>query len=398
MNDAIIDRYADLIVGFGANVQPDQIVGVSSEIGKEPLTRAIAASAYRRGARFVDGVYFDPYVKRQRLLYAAEDTLEFVPPWYGERLLELSEHRAATVALTGSTTPGLFEDLDPGRAGRDRLPALKETGQVVNARRVNWTASPCPSVGWARAVHPGLDAPAALERLWEQIAHVCRLDTEDPVKAWQGRIQMLSGAAERLTAHRFDALHFEGPGTDLRIGLMPSSRWIAARFSTAAGIVHMPNLPTEEVFTTPDPLRVDGMVRSTKPLVLTGTTVRGLELRFAGGRAVEICADTGQDVLRTLVSSDDGAARLGEVALVDGQGRIGPLNTVFYDTLLDENAASHIALGTGFEFAVAEEDRPAVNQSAIHVDFMIGGDDVAVTGIGVDGDRVPVLRGGVWQI
>ncbi|HEU4701864.1 MAG TPA: aminopeptidase, partial [Conexibacter sp.] len=232
----------------------------------------------------------------------------------------------------------------------------------------------------------------------EQIVHVCRLDEDDPVAAWRERMDTLAGAAERLTAARFDALHFEGPGTDLTVGLLPSSSWLSASFQTRDGVPHVPNLPSEEVFTTPDPTRVDGVVRATKPLQLAGATIEGLTLRFEGGRAVEIDADKGADVLRSMSRHDDGAGRLGEVALVDGSGRIGPLDTVFFDTLLDENAASHLALGQAFQFAVGEQDRERTNTSMVHIDFMIGGDDVDVTGLTAAGERMPVLRGGVWQL
>jgi aminopeptidase len=209
----------------------------------------------------------------------------------------------------------------------------------------------------------------------------------------------LSSTAERLSGRRFDAITFSGPGTDLTVGLFPTSNWMAASFTTAAGLEHHPNLPTEEVFTTPDPERVNGVVRSTKPLDIEGTMVEGLTVRFEGGRAVAIDADRGAEVLRARSERDPGASRLGEVALVDGEGRIGALNTVFYTTLIDENAASHIALGNGFGFAVGDEaDRALVNASSIHIDFMIGGLDVDVDGVTGDGEHVPVLRRGAWQI
>jgi aminopeptidase len=248
-------------------------------------------------------------------------------------------------------------------------------------------------------VHPELDEAEALERLWEQLAHVLRLDEPDPVAAWEQRMDTTSAAAERLSERCFDALRFHGPGTDLTVGLLPSSTWWGTRFATADGLEHHPNLPSEEVFTTPDPERTEGTVRSTKPLVFPdGTPVRGLRVRFEGGRAVEIEADEGAPNLRARMAADEGGARLGEVALVDGEGRIGPLDTVFYDTLLDENAASHVALGMGFDFAVGADDLERVNRSAIHLDFMIGGNDVDVTGIDRSGDQVPVLHGGVWQV
>ena len=399
MDAAITARMADLAIGFGANVQPGQIVAIGGEPGKEYLVRALAESAYRHGARFVDVGWFDPWIKRARIEHAAEDTLDFVPPWYGERVLALGEHRAARVALSGPSAPGLLEDLDPVRAGRDRLPSVKESGKVVNDRTTNWSIVPCPTPAWAKIVHPDLPADEALAKLEEQIVHVLRLDEDDPIAAWRERADTLVGVAGRLSGRRFNALHYEGPGTDLTVGLLPGARWQAARFETVDGIEHMPNLPTEEVFTTPDRARVDGHVATTKPLVLIdGTVVRNLRVRFAGGRAVEVQADSAQDVMRTIIDTDEGAARLGEVALVDDEGRIGKLDTVFYDTLLDENAASHIALGVGFPFLVSDEDAERVNDSEIHIDFMIGSNEMKVTGITRDGDRVPLLVDGDWQI
>jgi len=394
----VLERFAELIVRFGANVQPGQVVALGTEPGKEELTRAIAVAAYRAGAKFVDVASFDLHVKRARLLHAAEDTLDYVPPWYGERALRLGDERAARIALSGPAAPGLLEDVDPARAGRDQLPFLAEVAKLVNDRTTNWTASPCPTAPWAELVFPDLEPEAALARLWEQVLHVCRLDEDDPVAAWRVRADRLVDVAARLTDRGFGALRFTGPGTDLTVGLLPTSRWMAARFETVGGIVHMPNLPSEEVFTAPDPERVDGEVRSTKPLVVGGTIVRGLRVRFAGGRAVSIDADEGAGVLRGYTERDEGGARLGEVALVDGEGRIGPLDTVFYDTLLDENAASHIALGSAYAFTAGEEDHGRLNRSAIHVDFMIGGPDVAVDGLREDGEAVPVLRDGAWQI
>jgi len=394
----MLTRLADLAIGFGCNLQEGQIVAISGEPGKERLIRALAESAYKRGAKFVDVGWFDPYVKRARIQYAAEDTLDFVPPWIGGRVLELGEQHAARVALSGPVAPGLLEDLDPVRAGRDRLPSVKEAGKVVNDRTTNWTIVPCTTVEWAELVHPDLSGEEALAKLDEQIVHVLRLDEDDPIAAWKQRADTLVSAAGTLTGRGFDALHYEGPGTDLTIGLLPGARWEAARFETVDGVVHMPNLPTEEVFTSPDPLRADGHVTSTKPLVLIdGTVVRNLRVRFEGGRAVQVDADSAQDVMRTIVGRDEGAARLGEVALVDGEGRIGRLDTVFYDTLLDENAASHIALGQGFPF-LAEDSESEVNESAIHIDFMIGSEELKITGITADGERVPVLHRGAWQI
>src|SRR5215210_6560224 len=398
MDDATIARLADLAVGFGCNLQEGQVLAISGEPGKDRMIRALAESAYKRGAKFVDVGWFDPWVKRARIQYAAEDTLDYVPPWVGDRILALGEHRAARVALSGPTAPGLLEDLDPVRAGRDRLPSVKEAGKVVNDRTTNWSIVPCTSPAWAALVHPDLPEDEALAKLDEQIIHVLRLDEDDPIAAWRGRADALVSAPPRLTPRGSDPLHYEAPGTDLTIGLLSGAEWQAARFETVDGIEHMPNLPTEEVFTSPDPHRTDGHVTSTKPLVLIdGTVVRNLRVRFDGGRAVQIDADSAEDVMRTIVARDDGAARLGEVALVDCEGRIGKLDTVFYDTLLDENAASHIALGQGFPFLAGEREAD-VNESAIHIDFMIGSHELMVTGITADGERVPVLHQGAWLI
>jgi aminopeptidase len=395
----LTQRLADMAVALGANVQPGQIVTVGADHGQYELARAIAESAYKRGARFVDIQYFDPYVKRARIAHAADDTLDFVPSWYSYRMLAIGEERAARISLAGPTTTGLLDDLDPDRAGRDQLPFIKEILTVISDRTTNWTVVPCPTEPWARLVFPDLPPEDALDRLWEQVAHVCRLDEPDPIAAWKERADTLAAAAVRLNERSFDALHFEGPGTDLKIGLLPTSTFHAARDETVDGIVHLANLPTEEVYATPDPERTDGSVQSTKPLVLAdGTIIRGLEVRFEGGRAVEIDAEQGAGVMRGRATFDEGAARLGEVALVDREGRIGQLGTVFYDTLLDENAASHIALGDGSDEGLSAEDRARRNRSSIHIDFMIGGNDVAVTGITRDGDRVPVLLDGTWQI
>jgi aminopeptidase len=395
----LAERLANLAVEVGANVQPGQIVTVSAEIGLEEVVRAIAVRAYRQGAKFVDVTYYDSQVKRSRIERAEGDTLDFVPPWYGERVLELGRSHSARVVVAAPADPGALRGLDPERLGRDQLPAIREWMDVLSERTVNWTIVPYPTIGWARLCHPKLDDQAAFDRLSQEIVHVCRLDEPDPGAAWRERVAELTAVGERLNRLELDALHYEGPGTDLTIGLLPSSSWIGGWATTVEGVEHLPNVPTEEVFTTPDPTRAEGRVRSTKPLVLVdGSIVRGLEVRFESGRAVEIDAEEGGEVIRARTAQDEGAARLGEVALVDRESRIGQLGTVFYETLLDENATSHVALGSAYEEAVSESDLPRINRSGIHIDFMIGGDDVDVTGFTRSGDRIPVLRGGAWQI
>jgi len=393
-----ITRLAELSV-HGANVQPGQIVMVTGELGQEEQARATAAAAYARGAKFVDVVYFDPHIKRARIQNADPDTLDFVPAWYGERVLEHAEGHGARVTLHGVTAPNLLDDLDKTLLGKDMLPRVKELTKVVGDRSTNWCIVPAPHPAWAGLVFPDLPADEAFERLWRELEHVLRLDEPDPLAAWDERMAVLNDAAERMAARRFDAIELRGPGTELTVGLLPTANWWAADFSTAEGLRHLPNLPTEEVFTTPDPLRTNGHVTASKPLVLQdGTIIRGLRVTFEEGVAVEIDADENADALRTLVAIDEGARRLGELALVDRQGRIGPLGTVFYSTLLDENASSHIAFGSGFPFLVEESDAGRVNHSAQHIDFMIGRPELDVDGVTADGERVPVLRNLDWQI
>jgi len=393
-----LERLAELAV-HGANVQPGQILIVRGEIGNENVARAVAAAAYRRGAKFVDVEYFDPYVKRARVQNADPRTLEFVPPWYGNRLLEHAAERGARIDLAGSTAPNLLADLDKRLVGKDMLPRLKELTEIVGERLTNWCIVPAPHRRWAALVYPDVEEDEAYERLWSELEHVLRLDEPDPVAAWDERMAVLSDAAARLTERAFDAIELRGPGTELTIGLLPTHRWWAADFSRVDGLRHLPNLPTEEVFTTPDPLRTHGHVASTKPLVLRdGTIVRGLRVRFEDGKAVAVDADESGEALEALLEVDEGALRLGELALVDGRGRIGPLGTVFYNTLLDENAASHIAFGAGFRFLVDDDVRERVNSSGQHVDFMIGSPEVDVDGVTAVGERVPVLRAGDWQI
>ncbi len=394
-----LDRYAALIVGFGANVQPGQIVEVRAALDKRSLVHAIAGRAYRRGARFVDANWFDPWVRSERIRHADPATIDFVPEWQSRRVLQLGELRCARIALSPAGPQGAVDGLDPELVAREPFPFLPEYLRVIDDNTTNWTGAACPSPDWAQLVHPELEPEAALTRLWEQVLHVCRLDEEDPVAAWRARFAALQRSAERLNELRLDALHYEGPGTNLVVGLLPTSIWDGGTSTTVGGIEFAANLPSEEVYTAPDPLRADGVVRATKPLVLKGGAIaRGVEIQFDGGRAVAIEAETAAEVLRRLCAKDEGAARLGEVALVDREGRIGAFDTVFYNTLFDENAASHLALGSAYLNTVGAQDRPRANHSAIHVDFMIGSGDVDVTGIARDGTRVPVLREGAWQI
>ncbi|MDX6486818.1 MAG: aminopeptidase [Gaiellaceae bacterium] len=396
-----IDAYADLIVRIGANVQPGQTFFVNALPEHAELARALARSGYRAGAAYVDVRYSDPHVTHTRIALAPEDSLTHSPDWLVERA-DASDG-AAVAAIAGEAEPELLADLDQGRVGRTRPVELIEHAlQIQNARRVNWTIAAYPNAGWAEQVFGEPD----LERLWDAIARTVRLDEDDPVAAWREHTARLRARCAQLDALAFDALHFEGPGTDLTVGLLPESRWIGGGIETRDGIAHVPNLPTEEVFSAPDWRRTEGSVRSTRPLALGGSVVRDLEVTFANGEAVDVRASSGADAVRGQMDTDEFAKRLGEVALVDGTSRVGQTGITFFNTLFDENATCHIAWGSAIMYSAPElaglspdETRArGANISNVHTDFMVGGPEVAVDGITSEGKRVPILREDVWQL
>jgi aminopeptidase len=278
---------------------------------------------------------------------------------------------------------------------------LAEASLKLTDGLCNWAIVAYPNEGWAETVFGEPD----VERLWQAVETAVRLDEADPVAAWHEHIEKLKARAAALNERRFDALRYRGPGTDLTVGLHPESQWQAAS-DISRGIEHVANMPTEEVFTTPDARRVEGVVRSTLPLQIQGTIVRGLVVRFEDGRAVDVRAESGQDVMRTHVEADEGARRLGEVALVDSDSRVAKTGLVFYDTLFDENASSHIALGTAILSAVNwaleltpdERNARGVNHSSIHTDFMIGSPELEIAGVDRDGHETPILQNGSWQL
>jgi aminopeptidase len=396
-----LDAYADLIVRIGANVQPGQTFFVNALPEHVDLARALARSGYRAGAAYVDVRYGDPHVNRARIELAPEDTLTHSPAWLVERV-DASDG-AAIAAIAGEAEPELLADLDQGRVGKTRpVTMLEHALKIQNERGVNWTIAAYPNAGWAEQVFGEPD----VERLWEAIAFAVRLDEADPIAAWREHTARTRARCAQLDALGLDALHFAGPGTDLTVGLLPESRWIGGGIETRGGIAHVPNLPTEEVFSAPDWRRTEGTVRSTRPLALGGTVVRDLELTFAGGEAVDVRASSGEDAVRGQMDTDEFARRLGEVALVDGTSRVGQTGITFFNTLFDENATCHIAWGSAIMYAVPEltglapdETRArGANVSNVHTDFMVGGPEVAVDGITNEGTHVPILREDVWQL
>ena len=398
-----LERYADLAVRVGANVAPGQLVELYGLVEHAPLVRALARAAYGAGARYVDVLYTDNHVRRALIELAPEESLDHTPPWLLTRARAWSEEGGATIALAGDPEPNLLGDLDQERVGRARPRELiAEYFRHSNERLVNWTIVASPTDGWAETMFGSPD----LDRLWEAVAYTCRLDDDDPVAAWNEHIARLEARAARLNELRLDAVRFRGPGTDLTVGLLPESTWGGAVEQTVFGVRHVPNMPTEEVFAAPDLRRTEGVVRSTRPLAFRGTLVRGLEIRFEGGRVASVQAEAGAGAIEGMIAADERAGFLGEVALVDGSSRVGKTGITFYDTLFDENATCHIALGDAPVSKIpevaplpeAERIARGLNAASDHVDFMIGGPEVAVDGVAADGREIPLLRDDAWVL
>lgn len=392
----LLDSYAHLVIEIGVNLQRGQELAIIAPLSAAPLVRALAHAAYAAGAKFVDPWYFDAALQRVRAEQADAATLDYVPSWYGARMLSLGEARGARISIFPFSPPGNLDGVDEDRLGRDLLPRTPEQLVVTHAKLTNWCVIPWPTAEWASRSHP--ESPDPLSALADDLIYLLRLDASDPVEAWRAHFRGLARICETLNAHALRALRFEGPGTDLTVGLLPGSRFVSvADWATVDGVRFANNLPSEEVLTTPDPTRADGVVSASTCLDVNGARVDGLRLEFRGGVVSKIEAQQGAEVIRALVERDAGARRLGEVALVAGDGRVAATRRTFLNTLIDENAATHLALGNAYSVPVSAGETDKINRSSIHLDFMIGSAELEITGLGSDGP-IPVMADHAWQL
>ena len=391
--DERLERYAELAVRVGANVQAGQEVFVHPMVEHWELGRAVVRQAYRAGASYVHVIYRDDHLRRAMIELGPDSALTYSPAW--EKELTLQTAGNASIGTTGRPDSRLLADLDGERIGRAIQVEIAEMVQRQHRENtVNWCGIGAPNEGWATQIFGEPD----VERLWEKVAFCMRLDEPDPVQAWHEHMARLDARAATLTALRPDALHYRGPGTDLTIGLLPSARWGSARFRTSGGIDYVANMPTEEIFTTPDSRRAEGTIRSSLPLSLNGQIIRDLEFTFEDGRIVGVEAKEGADLVRSQIATNENADRLGEIALVTSESRVGQSGTLFFDTLFDENATCHIAYGMGLPYAFDGEPDPATNVCNIHIDFMVGGPELEVDAVLADGSEVPLIRNEDWQL
>lgn len=402
MRAADLDRYARLLVDVGVNLAEGQELFVDAFVEHAPLVRAVARAGYSAGARRVDVAYVDKYVDAAMVELGPEEELAHGAPWLIQRATAIEEREGALISLTGDPAPRLLDHLDPRRVAIPRARDLTaEKIRVALGDKVRWTIAAYPTEGWAERV---LGSPD-VERLWTAVATSVRLDEDDPNEAWRAHVRDLGTRTKALNELRLDAVRFHGAGTDFVVGLLPQSDWRCGSHAVD-GRDFVANMPTEEVFVTPDRKRAEGVVRATKPLPLNGTVVKGLEVRFRDGSIIGVDAESGADIVREQVALDEGAARLGELALVDESSRVGRTGLTFFNTLFDENAACHIAYGQSAgavseDVAALDGDEQlalGINQSSLHTDFMIGGPEVAVDGLRADGSAVPLLRENVWQL
>jgi aminopeptidase len=398
-------RYADAIVRASLAIEKGDTLVVQGEPEHRELLVAIAESAYRTGARFVDIVTADPLVMRARLLYGSDDAIGALSPWARRRLREVAGPRGALAAIAGEGDAGYLDGIPPKRIATDYSRLAKQTAFLRRAQlnmHARWTIAGWPTDHWAGQVYPELTPLVAKRRLAKDLLRFCRLDDEDGkgTSGWLKHLRTLRRRSARLTKLGLSGLELRGPGTELDVGLVTGTCWLGGPETFVDGRMIAPNMPTEETFTSPDPRTTTGTFRCTFPLSFRGRLIQGLRGEFSKGRLVRLEADSDddRDFVAAYVDTDRNGRRLGEVALVDASSRIGQTGRIYYNTLLDENAAAHIAFGSGFGGTRSETPARGVNRSTIHLDVMIGSPDLEVTGIGAKGRRIPLIREGAWQI
>lgn len=383
--------YAKLLLAIGLDFEPGSVLAIDSGAEEMPLAQALAREAYQQGARYVDVWYWDPYTRAARIEYADEGSLTDTPAWLRKRYEALAQGDCSYLRLVGAPQADFLHGLDPRRIALETTGNAPERFELQFRSSVEWTVAACPSHRWASQVF----GEPAVGSLWQCLQHFTRLDHPDPILSWRQHVATLEARANTLNHMRLDSVRFEGPGTNLTVGLLPESRWVGPMVTSRRGRQHVCNMPTEEVYTTPDPTRADGIVRAARPIVLGGTIVDGLKLKFAGGQIQHLTAKSGIDVVRASIARDPGARRLGEVALVDGSSPIAVSKRIFFATLIDENAGSHLAWGRGIPHAISGFDAtrsetlslPTINHSAVHQDFIVGDPELTVVGIGRDGQE-----------
>ncbi len=403
---ARIDRLAETAVRVGLNLQRGQELVITAPLDAVPLVRRITEHAYRAGSPLVTALYTDDESRLARFRHAPDEAFDVASGWLSDGIANAFRGNAARMAISGDD-PSLLSAEDPdkvSRASRAASRANRPSLELITTFAINWNIVACATPAWARTVFPGLPEADAVERLWDAIFAASRIDGADPLADWAVHNAGLAARGRSLNEQDFASLHFRGPGTDLTVGLADGHLWAGGAERAANGIVCNPNIPTEEVFTTPHCARVDGTVRSTKPLSYQGTLIEDIAVRFEGGRIVEAHAARGEHVLTRVLGTDEGASRLGEVALVPHSSPISQSGVLFQNTLFDENAASHIALGQAYTKCLrgsAGQDPGTLaargaNTSLIHIDWMIGSGAIDVDGIARDGARTPLMRAGEW--
>ncbi|HXD10020.1 MAG TPA: aminopeptidase [Anaerolineales bacterium] len=404
--DQMLGKYADVVVRIGLNLRKGQRLLIRAILDDAPLVRKVTESAYQAGAIFVDVAYTDERLTRIRLEHADPDSLTEVPNWILARFEEYYERMDAELAIA-STDPELLSGIAPNLIAKYR----KAVSQKMEPLRkyensTNWCVVATASPAWAKKVFPELSVQEAQEKLWGEIFASCRIDTADPIQAWSKQVNDLKKYQSYLNDQRFAALHYKAPGTDLTLGLPEKHLWQGAEAEFKNGITGIPNLPTEEVFTTPHKEKVDGTVTATRPLNYLGALIEGFNLTFENGRVVRMGAKKGEETLRKMIETDEDAGRLGEAALVPNSSPISQRGILFYNTLFDENASCHLALGNSYrETIIGGEDMSdeefeaqGGNKSLVHTDFMIGSDKLDIDGLKADGSRTSIMRSGEWAV